>query len=270
MNEQSDKGSAGCKSPPTEFARSTQQSPCVFTVDQWRILEYDSVTSTNFIASTLPVWTAVCSKKQTAGRGRFQRHWTADEGGLWLSAVLPSGTAPQWRLLPLAVGLAVCDAMLELGVQRLRMRWPNDVLVEKRKLAGLLLDQFAPDRTVAGIGININNQPEALDAALSNKTTRLADLLPHTPAVRDVAACVLRHLSETTQHMEQDGLASIHSRIQSLWGEPRRVELDLDGTLCQGLFTGVDLDGRLLLSDPSGRLSQYKPHEVRHLTELDQ
>jgi BirA family biotin operon repressor/biotin-[acetyl-CoA-carboxylase] ligase len=234
------------------------------------LVQYNSVSSTNFIAATLPAWSAVCSKTQTAGRGRFQRHWIADEGGLWLSAVIPSGTAPAWRLLPLAVGLAVCDAMHDFGVQHLRMRWPNDVLVKDRKLAGLLLDQFAPGRTVAGIGINIHNQPEAHDAALGNKTTRLADLISNPPAVRDVAACVLRHLRETTLLMERDGLASMHSRIQLLWGEPRPVELDLDGTLRRGLFTGVDSEGRLLLCGSSGTLSQYEPHEVRHLTELDQ
>lgn len=245
-------------------------SPRVALVDGWQLHEYDSVASTNFIAATLPAWNAVTSRTQTAGRGRFQRHWVADDGGLWLSAVIPSGTTPAWRLLPLAVGLAVCDALREMGLESLRMRWPNDVLVGNRKLCGLLLDQFAPGLTVAGIGINIHNQPEAHDAALGQKTTRLANLLPQPPAVRDAAACVLRHLRETTQRLGQDGLAPLHSRIQLLWGEPRPVELDLDGTLRRGLFTGVDPEGRLILSDPIGGLSQYEPHQVRHLTELEQ
>jgi biotin-(acetyl-CoA carboxylase) ligase len=77
-------------------------------------------------------------------------------------------------------------------------------------------------------------------------------------------------LRETTTILGDNGLAPLLSRIQLLWGEPRPVELDLDGTLRRGLFTGVDSEGRLILSDPNGGLSQYEPHEVRHLTELEQ
>jgi BirA family biotin operon repressor/biotin-[acetyl-CoA-carboxylase] ligase len=157
-----------------------------------------------------------------------------------------------------------------MGVAPLRMRWPNDVLVGPRKLCGLLLDQFAPGLTVAGIGINITNQPEAHDSSLNQKTARLADLLPEPPPVRDTAVRVLGHLRETTTILGDNGLAPLLSRIQLLWGEPRPVELDLDGTLRRGLFTGVDSEGRLILSDPNGGLSQYEPHEVRHLTELEQ
>ncbi len=244
------------------------QKPRISSVEGWTLREYDVLSSTNLLAARLSAWEAVYARTQTAGRGRFQRNWVSDEGGLWLSAVLPTGTEPQWRTLPLAVGLAVCDALRAMGVQQLRMRWPNDVLVNDRKLAGLLIDQFTPGLAVAGIGINVSNQPETRDAALSKQTARLADLLPAAPALSEVAAAVLRSLRRVAEEMRAGGLGSLHSRINLLWGPPRRVELDLDGVIRRGLFTGVDQDGRLILSDDAGGLFPYHSHQVRHLKEL--
>ena len=60
---------------------------------------------------------------------------------------------------------------------------------------------------------------------------------------------------------------SLLPRVNKLWAAPRRVELDLDGTFHAGLFTGVDDEGRLALSDEAGNVTFYEAHEVRHLTE---
>src|SRR5262249_27422576 len=110
---------------------------------EWMLYEYPVVTSTNLVAAGLPAWSAIRADTQTGGRGRFQRSWVSDHGGLWLSAVVPimhDETVP--RALPLAAGLAVCNTLSALGISRFRLRWPNDVLINNRKLAGLLVDQF--------------------------------------------------------------------------------------------------------------------------------
>ena len=209
---------AGHAGPATRSVgdREVSQHPeRVFELEGWTVHEVASVDSTNLFAAKLPVWHAVRAEVQTAGRGRFQRVWISDQGGLWLSAVVPSpprsvdlpgpgpGKAgsfarpharPAQPWLPLVAGLALCDALAELGLTGFRMRWPNDVLVRDRKLAGLLLDQFTPDRVVVGVGVNVLNQPEASDAVLQNHATRLADWLPETPGLTEVAAVVLRHL----------------------------------------------------------------------------
>lgn len=277
--------------------------PAVTTLDGWTIHEYSVVTSTNLVAANLDPWTAVRADIQTNGRGRFQRAWISDQGGLWLSAVVPIGRDMiKERTLPLAAGLAVCDCLHELGISRLRMRWPNDVLVNDRKLAGLLIDHFTPGLAVIGIGINVRNQPEALDPNLTNQTTRLVDLVPaqespasrrrvsfaagqensgETPALPGVAQengnpalelpeltmLVLRHLRLVLTQLRKLGTMSLLPRVNKMWAAPRRVELDLDGTFHAGLFTGVDDDGRLALSDEAGNVTFYDAHEVRHLTE---
>src|SRR5205823_2777630 len=83
----------------------SQGEPEVHALGGWTLLKYDVVTSTNLVAASLPPWTAVCASTQTHGRGRFQRKWVSDEGGLWLSAVVPvSSGSSSAKALPLAIG----------------------------------------------------------------------------------------------------------------------------------------------------------------------
>lgn len=255
---------------PNEASTGASRAKCTPSLsacENWTLYEYETVTSTNLVAARLPAWSAVRADLQTAGRGRFQRSWVSDRGGLWLSAVLPSGATPGWRALPLVVGLAVCRALQGLGVNRLRMRWPNDVLVADRKLAGLLLDQFFPGSVVAGIGINVRNNPAAADPALAGRVVTLAELIPQPPNLRALTRAVLTELRRVVEPMQDSGLSLLLPEINRLWGESREVELDLDGPLRRGRFAGVDEQGRLLLGTGPGA-EAFFPHEVRHLTEL--
>jgi BirA family biotin operon repressor/biotin-[acetyl-CoA-carboxylase] ligase len=172
------------------------------------------------------------------------------------------------KTLPLATGLAVCEALREAGISQLRMRWPNDVLVNNRKLAGLLLDQFTAKLAVVGIGINVFNRPEIADPNLNNQATCLADLLATLPGIDELTALVLRHLRRVVLELENEGFDSLLSRVNQLWGESRRVELDLDGEVRRGVFSSIDQEGRLLLSDDNRATAAYEPHQVRHLQEI--
>jgi BirA family biotin operon repressor/biotin-[acetyl-CoA-carboxylase] ligase len=235
--------------------------------DGWRLHEIPVTASTNLAAAKLSVWEAVRADRQTAGRGRFQRGWVSDEGGLWLSAVIPAG--PNATALPLAIGLAVCDALRSIGLKEFRVRWPNDVLVDDRKLAGLLIDQFVPEQAVAGIGINVFNYPETHDPNLKNQTARLADLITTPPSLEDLTKVMLSNLRHVVVQMQTNGFTSLLPRINQLWGSPRRVELDLDGDIHAGVFAGVGEGGELLLLTDSGDKATYHAYQVRHLKELN-
>ncbi len=240
-----------------------------FFCEGWHVHEVAVTNSTNLLAANLPAWEAVRADRQTAGRGRFERGWVSDQGGLWLSAVVPTGpNAAEARALPLAVGLAVCDALQSVGLQQFRVRWPNDVLVDDRKLAGLLLDQFVPGLAVAGIGINVFNRPETHDPALKNQIARLADLLATPPDLRRLTQIVLGHLRQVVEQIQARGFTSLLPRINQLWGGPRRVQLDLDGELRQGTFAGVGQEGELALLSEGGHKTTYHPWQVRHLQEI--
>jgi BirA family biotin operon repressor/biotin-[acetyl-CoA-carboxylase] ligase len=239
------------------------------TADVWRLHEHAEVTSTNLIAAKLPAWHAVRADTQTAGRGRFQRSWVSDAGGLWLSAVLPVETnSPAWRILPLAMGVAVCDVLRDLGVTELRLRWPNDVLVRDRKLAGLLIDQFQAGLAVVGIGINVGNRPEICDPALEGLAVRLADLISPVPSVSDLAQFVLAALRDIWSQVLDMGSGSVLPRINALWDLPRRVQLDLDGTMVEGEFAGVDAGGRLRLRLSNNVNQFFEPQEVKLLRDI--
>lgn len=244
-------------------------APSRYGLDGWTILHYPSAISTNLLAANLPAWTAVRADVQTSGRGRFQRRWISNAGGLWLSAVVPfKADSKSVGVLPLVAGLAVSEALRQIGVSQVRMRWPNDVLIGNRKLAGLLLDRFTPMLVVAGIGINVSNQPGAEDPMLENQATRLADWLASPPSLSDLAAGVLRHLRCVLDELDRCGFQSMLGRVNGLWGGPRKIELTLAGQLCRGEFGGVDLNGKMLLVDALGAHTVYSPHEVRHLQEL--
>jgi BirA family biotin operon repressor/biotin-[acetyl-CoA-carboxylase] ligase len=239
------------------------------SVQDWTICEYDSVSSTNLVAAELPAWSAVRAETQTAGRGRFQRRWVSDKGGLWLSAVVPT-QSPNRPILPLLAGLAVCDVLRGLGVQNLRLRWPNDVMIGDRKLAGVLIDQFRPGLAVIGIGLNVNNHPASCDAALQNHTERLADILPAPLPLEELTTLLLGRLRLLVEAFNAGQSPFLLSSVNDLWSKGRRVSLDLDGDIRAGWFAGVDGAGRLLLLDDLGAPTPYNPERVRHLTEMPQ
>jgi BirA family biotin operon repressor/biotin-[acetyl-CoA-carboxylase] ligase len=241
---------------------TTQSKPRRSTVAGWALLEFEEVDSTNLVAGKLNAWHAVRADTQSAGRGRFQRSWVSDAGGLWLSAVVPTGS--DRRALPLVAGLAVIESLKQFGVSSARLRWPNDIMVNDRKLAGLLVDTFSPQCAVIGIGVNVTNQPEKHDSALKDVAIRLADLVPQTPSLPKLTESILTTLRVVVQSYSSRGFSAVRDRINQLWGPPRQVAIDLDGVQQTGLFTGVDDDGRLLLQGQA----PLQPHQVKLLREL--
>jgi biotin-(acetyl-CoA carboxylase) ligase len=119
-----------------------------------------------------------------------------------------------------------------------------------------------------GIGINVRNQPQAREASLQGRVTRLADLLPLMPTLHNLAMQVLTSLKTTWQEVQRAGPTEILPRVNGLWDLSRPVELDLDGVVLTGEFAGVDADGRLQLCLPDGGIRFFEPQQVRQLREL--
>ncbi|MGQ2912663.1 biotin--[acetyl-CoA-carboxylase] ligase [Aeromicrobium sp.] len=139
----------------------------------WTGLEVSaSTTSTNadvvaMVGAGAPEGLVVATEHQTAGRGRLDRRWETPPGaGLMVSVLLrPDGVAlPQWTWLPLLTGLAVDLTARDCGVTS-GLKWPNDVLVEGRKISGILLERAdgpAGPAAVVGIGLNVSSTPDEL------------------------------------------------------------------------------------------------------------
>ena len=238
----------------------------------WMLDVLDEVPSTNPLAGRLPAWRAIRANTQTAGRGRTGRHWVSDEGGLWLSAVLPCpGPRSQWTILPLAAGHAVLTALGELGVSHLRLRWPNDIMVGPRKLAGLLVERFTDDTAVVGLGLNIFNRPEIADSTLTTPTARLADLAPGDYTIDDIAGHILRALAQTHTRILAEGFGPVADLLNRAWSEPRLVAVTLQNGRppFTGHFQGIDDRGRLRVSTDTAGVRVYDATEVALLRELE-
>ena len=236
----------------------------------WRIHRHVQVASTNDLAGQLPGWNAVVARTQTAGRGRYRRSWVSDEGGIWLSATLPTpGPAETWSVLPLAAGWAVREALAACGVQGMRLRWPNDLMIGPAKLAGILVERFRPDAAVIGLGINYRNDPAAADPALRGLVTRLADLLTPLPAEDDVIAGVLAHCAVAQQRLAAGEVAALLPALNAAWHIGRvRVTLAAGSAPVTGAFLGVDALGNLLFRTDDGRELTLPPRQVELLREL--
>lgn len=225
---------------------------------KWTLRHFLVVGSTNDIASRQAPWTAVIARRQLAGRGRYRRHWTSDEGGLWLSAVVPTpGPATRWAVLPLAAGWAVREFLVDLGLPQVRLRWPNDVMVGPAKLAGILVERFAPDRAVIGIGLNLRNRPEAHDPALTGQVARLSDLLPRAPRAEHLTTLLLDRLATAHAQLAGDHLDRLLPELNRAW-TGAVVRLDLVGET-------MPLIGRLVAVDASGALELLTDRGVHHL-----
>lgn len=226
-----------------------------------RLVVRERTTSTNDDAwealATLGDGAAVLALEQTGGRGREGRRWEHAPGrGLALSVALQLGCdARRAGVIPLAAGLAVARACHALGVEAARLKWPNDVVVRGRKLAGVLCEMRRTgggDAVVIGMGVNVLQSAEDFPEALRARATSLA-LEGSDAALEDTAAQVLRELQPLWADVlsrDRAGVLEQWSRHAAHWGQPVTVRTP------RGEVTGValrlDPDGGLVLRSEAG------------------
>lgn len=237
----------------------------------WTISLHSVVGSTNDIASARPGWNAVIADTQTGGRGRYRRTWVSDQGGIWMSAVLPTpGPATDWSILPLAAGWAVREALGSLGVRDLRLRWPNDVMVGPAKLAGILVERFRPGTAVIGIGLNYLNHPENEEPSLIGTVARLADLMPVLPPRAEVVEAILVYLARAQKLIAGQSLSQLLTTLNEAW-TGGRVSLELNGSPSPlvGKLVAIDASGNLEIHPDHAPPVHISPLAVERLRECD-
>lgn len=216
-------------------------------------------------------WTVVVATHQTAGRGRQGSVWQSPPGNLALTVLLrPSLPPPQAGLIPLAAGVAVRDALGEVGVEA-ALKWPNDVLAAGRKIAGILTEAAwgseGMEAVALGIGVNLDLVREELPSELRESTTSIAATIGQAPDLARVAAAVLAHVSVWYHALAREGpfpvIEAWRARSAPWWG--RRVEVRLDGRALRGIAVGIDERGALLLDEPGRGLVTLHSGEMREL-----
>ncbi len=120
-----------------------------------------------------PSGTVVVADEQSAGRGRTGRKWSAPAGAALLCSAILRPLEAKQALLPLAVPLAVCDAAEALAPVECQVKWPNDVWLAERKLAGVLIEARPPEWAVIGVGLNLSIADDAFPQDLRWPATSL-------------------------------------------------------------------------------------------------
>lgn len=237
---------------------------------KWKVEELEECESTFNVARKLPAWTIVSTRRQTKGRGRFNRPWVGEEGGLWVTYNLPIDphSPIHWGLLPLVAGAAIMDALKAYNIPGLRLRWPNDVLVGKAKLAGILVERPSANMASIGIGINMFNNLNSLKGLTIDPATRMADLVPACPSVEKFRTILGDDIAEIFHYFEQGGLDAISSMLDTAWGESRPVVAITDTERICGFFAGVEHDGSPILRRPDGSTITVPGITVNRLKEL--
>lgn len=223
-----------------------------------RIHWHPSIDSTMFEASRLAAagcqsGTIVGAEEQTAGQGRYGRAWHSEPGsGLYLSIVLRHRFAPSTLpLVTLALGLATSEAILKATDLACDLRWPNDVLIQSRKCAGILT-QLEGSAIIAGIGINVNHSAFPQDLTDIATSLRLATnrIQPRERLLAELAASVDRFCTMLEKEGGEPILAMFSQASSFVFG--RRVSVDQGHALLEGTTAGLNSSGFLILQHDDG------------------
>jgi BirA family biotin operon repressor/biotin-[acetyl-CoA-carboxylase] ligase len=216
-------------------------------LDLPRVLVFEEVASTLDVTHALGergelAGTLVLADAQTAGRGRMGRNWRSDRGaGIWLTLLERPATAESLGVLALRLALAVAPALDRFAAEPTRLKWPNDVYVAERKLAGVLVEArwHGPrlDWVAIGVGINVR-PPIGFDGA---------GLTPRAERVEVLAAVVpaLRAAARAAGPLTDDELARYAQRDLAIGRECTEP--------AAGIVAGIRADGALLVDTPAGR-----------------
>jgi BirA family biotin operon repressor/biotin-[acetyl-CoA-carboxylase] ligase len=205
-----------------------------------------------------PGGSVLVADSQSAGRGRMGRSWSSPAGSSISMSVLlrPGGVASsRWTWLPLLAGVAVADALESAAGVAASLKWPNDVLIEDRKICGILAERVeTPDgpACVLGLGLNVSLTEDELPMPTA---TSLALLKPTAvPDRTTVVARILQALEPQYRRWEAGDSQQLTASYLDLCGTVGRlVRVQLGhGRTLEGSATGVDADGRLVVATRDG------------------
>lgn len=230
----------------------------------YQLVSLESVDSTNEEAKRLaakgeeeaPDGTLIWAKEQTAGHGRRGRPWSSPPGNLYCSLILrPEVTAQKASELSFVAALALFDALGTVGEpgHQVFCKWPNDILLNERKVAGILLEAETagdgnPEWIVLGLGVNVAVFPGDTDFPA---TSFRAENWGATEV--DCLEAFAKHFLSWTNKWLEEGFEPV--RKNWLWrciGKDEEIEVHLENDTLTGVFTDLDENGALLLKTAEG------------------
>ena len=229
------------------------------------------VTSTNTIVKEMalagaPDGSLCIAESQSAGKGRLGRTWSAPEGkGLWVSLLLRPNLPPdQAPLITLCAAMAMARAVRETAGIDTRIKWPNDLICEGRKLCGILLELSADPDSIeyVVVGTGVNMREGAYPPELKDRAVVIAELTEKAPLRREVLVRYLAAMEALIDRLERDGFAGIAEDYRALsctLGSRVQVSGAIEMT---GTAEDIDETGALLVRDDNGETRRVLSGDV--------
>jgi len=240
---------------------------------------FREVDSTNEVAKRLaqegaPEGTVVIAEQQREGRGRGGKPWISPIGGAWMSIILRPDTLPMNApQLTFTAGVAAAKTIKEEYEIEVGIKWPNDILIEDKKVCGILTEisteRDSIDYIIAGIGIDANVDLELLPPELREETTSLKSVLE-----KEISRMMLvRKFLENFETMYNEFNQGNFQKILQKWRKYSKtigsnVEIRKGTEIVQGEAVGVNREGALILELKNGSLRKIISGECRHVDEL--
>ena len=230
-------------------------------LNDYHLLSFDELDSTNEEAKRLAksggshgamIW----AKRQTAGKGRMGRSWVSAEGNLFVSILLQS-EKPLAELCQLSfvAAVSVVEALEDMLPNKkiLQCKWPNDILLDNRKLGGILLESFQDEQgkswVAVGVGVNVDSCPPRTEFP----AICLKDAGVELVSAKIILSRFIHHFIDRYNEWNVKGFAPIRKRwMQSAWGLDQRLCARLPDIEIEGVAQGIDANGSLLLKLDNG------------------
>ncbi|MFH1013030.1 MAG: biotin--[acetyl-CoA-carboxylase] ligase [Thermoplasmatota archaeon] len=241
---------------PIEEIESHLHTSCIGS----RLMFFPSLTSTNeyvnkMVKQQYPEGTVVIAETQTFGRGRKQRTWCSPKGGLWFSLLLHPKLPPQKAMIvTMATSIALAEAIKETTGLEVRIKWPNDLLINGKKVCGILTELSAEmdqiDYMIIGIGMNVNNK---LPDSLLHTAISLEQLTSQPISLMNLLIASLSLLDEWYMQVRKNNERLIRDTWLSLSDMiGKQIEVKQETSLMKGVVIGITENGGLLIETQEG------------------
>lgn len=211
----------------------------------------------------------VIAEAQTQGRGRLGRRWESPPlANLYLSIILRPTLSPAHApQITLMAAVALAETVAPLIPQAPTIKWPNDILVNGKKLAGVLTEAAcASDRiehVILGIGVNVNYRVDSMPAEIRQRATSMADLTGKSIDRESVLLRLIQAIDRCYGELEENGFEALRPRWEAHFAlRGRRVRVELLDAVLIGRAHGIDRDGALVLEDERGELQNIYAGDV--------
>ncbi len=233
-------------------------------------IHLDTIDSTNNWTKShleeLSPFTCVTAQEQTAGRGRFQRHWVSPRGEniyATLYFTVPLGSGYLCNLGQL-MAFACAKVLRGIGFQA-QIKWPNDILIQGKKIAGVLTETVTQGDNIGviiGIGINVNMPSESLDS-IDQPATSLFHLSKKKWDLTELIELLMTHFLLDLELLKKSGFAAFQAPFENILAYKGEHITCRDGAqTIQGICHAITPDGRLQLLLPSGEIKTLMAGEV--------